>query len=181
MPPTQNSVLQPKSLLRCEEAFAVLVLENNFERWIYFAEKTLKEQNEMVDEDNDDNDDNDSGSSNGDENSEISNNDSEHTVISIPDVLYQQKIKQRKDKRETAGKWTSDGMKRLNTLITMVKDGRNGESREIFEEKLQDMYIKHADKNMELIAKNKRKREMEELNNRKKGIVVQNVLDFVAL
>ena len=164
-----------------EEAFAVLVLENNFERWIYFAEKTLKEQNEMVDEDNDDNDDNDSGSSNGDENSEISNNDSEHTVISIPDVLYQQKIKQRKDKRETAGKWTSDGMKRLNTLITMVKDGRNGESREIFEEKLQDMYIKHADKNMELIAKNKRKREMEELNNRKKGIVVQNVLDFVAL
>ena len=72
-------------------------------------------------------------------------------------------------------------MKRLNTLITMVKDGRNGESREIFEEKLQDMYIKHADKNMELIAKNKRKREMEELNNRKKGIVVQNVLDFVAL
>ena len=72
-------------------------------------------------------------------------------------------------------------MKRLNTLITMVKDGRNGESREIFEEKLQDMYIKHADKNMELIAKNKRKREMEELNNRKNGIVVQNVLDFVAL
>ena len=99
----------------------------------------------------------------------------------IPDVLYQQKVKKRKDKRETAGKWTTEGMNRLNSLITMVQDGRNGERREQFEEELQDMYIKHADKNMELMAKNKRKREMDEMNSRKKGVVIQNVLDFVAI
>ena len=31
-----------------EEAFAVLVLENNFDRWIYLAEKTVKKHNETV-------------------------------------------------------------------------------------------------------------------------------------
>ena len=113
--------------------------------------------------------------------SDDSGGDSDKSVENIPDVLYQQKIKKRKDKRETAGKWTPEGMKRLNSLITMVQDGRNGERREQFEEELQDMYIKHADKNMELMAKNKRKREMDEMNSRKKGVVIQNVLDFVAL
>ena len=113
--------------------------------------------------------------------SDDSGDDSDKSVENIPDVLYQQKIKKRKDKRETAGKWTPEGMKRLNSLITMVQDGRNGERREQFEEELQYMYIKYADKNMELMAKNKRKREMDEMNSRKKGVVIQNVLDFVAL
>ena len=140
-----------------EEAFAVLVLENNFDRWIYLAEKTVKKHNETVD------------------------NDTESSDDDAPPVLYQQKIKTRKDKRETAGKWTDKGMVRLNSLITMVKAGRNSETREDFEEELQDVYVKNADSNMELMAKNKRKREMEELNSRKKGVVVENVLDFVAL
>ena len=77
--------------------------------------------------------------------------------------MYQQKIKQRKDKRETAGKWTSEGMKRLNSLITMVQEDRNKETREDFEEELQDMYVKYADKNMEQISRNKRKRELDEM------------------
>ena len=165
-----------------EEAFAVLALENNFDRWIYFAEKKLKEKKKVtIDEDvsanSNDHDEDQSGTSYSDD----SGGDSDKSVENIPDVLYQQKVKKRKDKRETAGKWTTEGMNRLNSLITMVQDGRNGERREQFEEELQDMYIKHADKNMELMAKNKRKREMDEMNSRKKGVVIQNVLDFVAL
>ena len=165
-----------------EEAFAVLALEKNFDRWVYFAEKKLKEKKKLIIEDDvsansNDQDEDQSGRSYSDD----SGGDSDKSVENIPDVLYQQKIKKRKDKRETAGKWTPEGMKRLNSLITMVQDGRNGERREQFEEDLQDMYIKYADKNMELMAKNKRKREMDEMNSRKKGVVIQNVLDFVAL
>ena len=157
-----------------EEAFAVLVLENNFQRWVYFAEKRLGE-------DKDDNSEVCNGGESGASYSDDSNDDSKKTVEKIPDVLYQQKIKKRKDKRETAGKWTADGMKRLNSLITMVQEGRNSEDREQFEEELQDRYIKLADENIETMSKNKRKREMEEMNRRKKGVVIQNVLDFVAL
>ena len=72
-------------------------------------------------------------------------------------------------------------MKRLNSLIAIVQVSRNSEMREEFEEDLQGMYIKHTDSNMELMAKSKRKREIEEMNSRKKGIVVKNILDLVAL
>lgn len=158
-----------------EEAFAVLVLENNFERWVYFAEKKLRK-----------NKDDNSDITNGDESGisysdDTSHDDSDNTVEKIPDVLYQQKIKKRKDKRETAGKWTPDGMNRLNSLITIVQEARNTEGREHFEEELQDRYIKLADENIETMSKNKRKREMDEMNSRKKGVVIQNVLDFVTL
>ena len=158
-----------------EEAFAVLVLENNFQRWVYSAKKKIRDKKDV-----------DSEVSNGEEsgNSSSGNNtdDSDKDVVEkIPDVLYQKKIKKRKDKRETAGKWTADGMKRLNSLITMVQDGRNNENREEFEDELQDKYIKLADKNIETASKNKRKREMEEMNQRKKGVVIQNVLDLVTL
>ena len=163
-----------------EEAFAILLLENNFARWVYFAEKKRKEQNNSLEGDNNnDNEDNDSNE--GQSSSSSTLDDSDKTVENIPDVLYQQKIKKRKDKRETAGKWTPEGMKRLNSLITMVQDSRNSDMREEFEEDLQDIYIKHADSNMELMAKSKRKREIEEMNSRKKGIVVKNILDLVAL
>ena len=141
---------------------------------MYLAEKKLEENKDDA-----------SGISSGDESgvsySADSTDDSEKTVEKIPDVLYQQKIKPRKDKRETAGKWTLDGMKRLNSLITMVKEGRNSEDREQFEEELQHTYIKLADENIETMSKNKRKREAEDMNSSKKGVVLQNVLDFVAL
>ena len=43
------------------------------------------------------------------------------------------------------------------------------------------MYIKYADKNMEVVAANKRKREVKEMNQAEKKVVVQNVLDSVVL
>ena len=145
---------------------------------MYFADKTLKEQNNSLEEE--DIEDDQDGSSRGQSGRSTSDN-SDQTVENIPAVLYQKKWKKRKDKRETAGKWTLEGMKRLNSLITVVQVGRKSEMRENFEEEFQDMHIKHADRNMELMAKNKRKREIEEMNIRKRGVVVKNILDLVAL
>ena len=162
-----------------EKACTVLLLKINFDRWVYFADKTLKGQGESVEEDDMNNDEDNSSR---DQSGISFSDDSDKTVENILHVsLYQQKIKKRKDKREMLGKWTPEGMKRLISLITTVQVGRNYESREHFEEELQDMYIKQVDRNTKLMAKNKRKREIEEMNSMKKGIVVTNVLDLVAL
>ena len=111
-----------------EEAFGILVLENNFHCWVYLAKKNLNKQKEEIQEEEIDDED-----SNGEqinrsisEDSSVSNDSNEM----VPDVMYQKKIKQRKDKRKTAGKWTIEGMKRLNSLIEMVKQDRNSKNRE---------------------------------------------------
>ena len=95
-----------------EEAFAILVFENNFKRWIYQAEeqKGGEEQSQLV----------------------------------VPDVLYQQKVKKRKDNRDTAGRWTDEGMEHLNFFIKAVREYKSAESggstREVVEEELQQRY-----------------------------------------
>ena len=156
-----------------QEAFAALVFENNFDRWVYFANQKLNRVNE-----NETNDD-DSSQSVG---SIINSGSDESNDEPIPDVLYQQKIKKSKDKkREAAGKWTPEGMERLNELITMVQEGRNEVARDEFEEGLQQQYVDYAEENLDM-NKNKRKRELEQRNQRRrKTVVVQNILDLVAL
>ena len=156
-----------------EEAFAALVFENNFDRWVYFANQKLNRVNE-----NETNDD-DSSQSVG---SIINSGSDESNDEPIPDVLYQQKIKKSKDKkREAAGKWTPEGMERLNELITMVQEGRNEVARDEFEEGLQQQYVDYAEENLDM-NKNKRKRDLEQMNQRRrKTVVVQNILDLVAL
>ena len=98
----------------------------------------------------------------------------------VPDVLYQVKVRQRRDKIDTAGKWTKEGMKRLNDLITMVQEGRNGSRREQFEMLLQNKYVDYADANIELRDKNKRRRELEDMVTRtsNKKVIVKNVLNL---
>ena len=157
-----------------EEAFAALVFENNFDRWVYFAKQKLNRVNEN--ETNNDDDSNQSVGSLTNSGSDESNDEP------IPDVLYQQKIKKSKDKkREAAGKWTAEGMERLNELITMVQEGRNEVARDEFEEGLQQQYVDYAEENLDM-NKNKRKRELEQRNQRRrKTVVVQNILDLVAL
>ena len=156
-----------------EEAFAALVFENNFDRWVYFANQKLNRVNK-----NETNDD-DSSQSVG---SIINSGSDESNDEPIPDVLYQQKIKKSKDKkREAAGKWTPEGMERLNELITMVQEGRNEVARDEFEEGLQQQYVDYAEENLDM-NKNKRKRDLEQMNQRRrKTVVVQNILDLVAL
>ena len=162
-----------------EEAFSILVLENNFHCWVYLAKKNLNKQKEDIQEEEIDNEDSNGGQINRSISEDSSDSNKSNEIV--PDVVYQKKIKQRKDKRETAGKWTMEGMKRLNLLIEMVQQDRNSENREKFEEELQDMYINYADKNMERVAANKRKREVKEMNQAEKKVVVENVLDLVAL
>ena len=142
-----------------EEAFAALVFENNFDRWVYFAKQKLNRVNEK--ETNNDDDSNQSVGSLTNSGSDESNDEP------IPDVLYQQKIKKSKDKkREAAGKWTPEGMERLNELITMVQEGRNEAARDEFEEGLQQQYVDYAEENLDVV-KNKRKRELEQRNEMK--------------
>ena len=151
-----------------EEAFGVLVLENNLSRWIYMAERKRTTNMPRVNDD----------SSTSDTTNEAETDASEE----VPDVLYQARVKQRKDKIDTAGKWTQKGMKRLNELLTLVQEGRNGATREEFERSLQRKYVHYADSNVELRNKNKRKRELEEMTVvSNKTIVIKNVLNLVAL
>jgi len=140
---------------------------------VYFANQKLNRVNE-----NETNDDDRSQSVG----SIINSGSDESNDEPIPDVLYHQKIKKFKDKkREASGKWTAEGMERLNELITMVQEGRNEMERDEFEEGLQQQYVDYAEENLDM-NKNKRKRELEQRNQRRrKTVVVQNVLDLVAL
>ena len=156
-----------------EEAFAALVMENNFDRWVYFAEQNLKKIG-VTNANSDDG----SQSVTSIANSESDDSNKEQ----LPRVLYQLNIKKSKDNRkEAVGKWTLEGFERLNELITTVQEGRNRGTRDEFEDRLQQKYVDYAENNLGALHK-KRKRELEQQNERKKkAVVVQNVLDLVAL
>ena len=160
-----------------EEAFAILIFENNFERWVYMAERT-KKRKEMVNTTN-----MSEGTDTSNESSISSfDNDNDNEIDEVPDVLYQRKVRQRKDKIDTAGKWKREGMDRLNFLISLVEEGRNDPVREQFEIGLQERYIMYADSNIEAQNRNKRKRELEEMESTSnKTVVVKNVLNLVGL
>ena len=51
----------------------------------------------------------------------------------------------------------------------------------MFEEELQQHYILQADVNMAQLARNKRKREMKNIETMEKKVVVRNVLNFVEI
>ena len=156
-----------------EEAFAILILENSLNRWIYMAERQKRKLLRSAGKESED------SSSTSDD---VTDNSDDNDLGEIPDVLYQAKIRKRNDNIDTAGKWTEDGMKRLNALITMAQEGRNRTTRDEFETLLQNKYIQYADSNVEMRLRNKRKRELDEMNAMSnKGVVVKNVLNFVAL
>ena len=100
-----------------EEAFALLVLENNFDRWIYQAEvQRMKNQSR----------------------------DNLETVLppsmDVPDVLYQKKVKKRRDNIQTVGKWTAEGIERYDKILKDVM--RRREDRKDFEGLLKEEYNK---------------------------------------
>ena len=100
-----------------EEAFALLVLENNFDRWIYQAEvQRMKNQSR----------------------------DNLETVLppsmDVPDVLYQKKVKKRRDNIQTVGKWTTEGIERYDEILKDVM--RRREDRQDFEGLLKEEYNK---------------------------------------
>ena len=100
---------------------------------------------------------------------------------SIPEVLYQNNISKGKGKKIIAGKWNQDSFDRLNVLLDKIEEKRNSTARKTFEEKLQQNYILQADVNISQLARNKRKREMKNIETMEKKVVVRNVLNFVEI
>ena len=146
-----------------DEAFALLVFENNFERWTFLANKELNRSalNEESDEGNE-----------GEE--EV---DEEAT---LPDTLYQQKVKTRKDDRETAGRWNNEGIARLNELSDRIKETRNSNWREAIELDLTERYANNAHNSSEAYTKKKRRME-EALEANKKRVMANNMLNVMTL
>ena len=144
-----------------EEAFAFLLFENNFKRWVYLAEKEIL--TEKIDR-----------------GEVVEQNTNEEENGDIPDVLYQRKVKMRKDKRETAGKWTDKGMERYNEMLQTVKNYRNSDWRQNFEDELQKMYEKDTDKSGK--KKNKRNKDLNDEDNAKKQrVAATNMFDVMSL
>jgi len=100
-----------------EEAFGLLVLENNFDRWMYQAEvERMKLE---------------------------SRNNFDIVLppmVDVPDVLYQKKVKKRRNNVQTVGKWTAEGIERYDKILNDVI--RRREDREDFEVHLKEEYNK---------------------------------------
>ena len=168
-----------KVVTESEEAFAILVFENNFERWLYQADSKISSPS------------NDTGEqtvSTTEEETPIAgnqqdegNNSSATDNEAIPDVLYQKKVKTRKDNVVTAGRWTDEGLERYNELLTKVQEARKG--RGIFEETLKDTYVmtEPSDQYMEKLDKRNRSTNKEQNARKKKRVQVKNVLNVAEL
>ena len=142
-----------KVVTESEEAFAYLVFENNFKRWIYQAEATRRDGMEPNDDD---------------------------STASIPDVLYQKKVKKRKDNVITAGRWTDEGLERYNNLMVKVREAR--QVRGNFEEELKAMYVLNEPRDMYLSKQKKRnKDDNKDPSAKKKKVTVMNVLNVAEL
>ena len=137
-----------KNITESEEAFALLVFENNFERWKWQAEQEHIKSN---------------GGS-------ISNGEA-------PDVLYQKKVKKRRDDRDTAGKWLSIGLERFNELAKGVRKARS--ERLEYEERLFALYC-DEDEQLELFSKRMKRKELdkERVDNKQKKVMAVNMLDI---
>ena len=85
-----------------EEAFAILILENSLNRWIYTAKRQRRKILRNARRDNED-----SSSTCVNTNDDSKDND----LREIPDILYQAKVRKRNDNIDAAGKWIEDGMK----------------------------------------------------------------------
>ena len=150
-----------------EEAFALLVFENYFKRWEFMSKIEIDKNRTSI-----------SNASESSEENELVQNRRENN-INVPETLYQQKVKESKDKKKSAGRWTSEGFERYNELLTKVKESRNKRWRQKFEEDLQQMYVDKADRNLN--AYNRRKRKMDEENAKKSKVKPMNMLDVMTL
>ena len=154
-----------------EEAFAILVFENSFDRWLYQADSKIsapsndtEEQTVTVEE-----------GTIAIQGSTVTGNDA------IPDVLYQKKVKKRKDNVVTAGRWTDAGLGRYNELLTKVQEARKG--RGVFEDSLKETYVMTEPSDLYLDKLDKRNRSTDNEHNarKKKKVQVKNVLNVAEL
>ena len=94
-----------------EEAFAVLVLENNYRKWKWMS-TSVDVEGEV---------------------------EGGGVTAPQPLLIYQENLKPRKDGKPNAGDWTEEGLARMNELCDMVDEKRN--NRKDFEKDLMRMYV----------------------------------------
>ena len=188
-----------------EEAYAALLFENYFERWMYQAKEELDNEErenrekyqkilnvesgeiDSSDVEGDDNDSRDVGDDNGhNDGDEVSKEKDDLGDVdrdngdNVPDVLYQKKVKTRKDKRVTAGRWTYEGMERLNEFFEVVISFRDCDDRKEWEKELKEEYRELAIKSGKEAYFNKKKAQ-EEKEETKKKVKLRNLLNIAEL
>ena len=168
-----------KVVTESEEAFAILVFENNFERWLYQADSKISSPSNDTEEQTVST--TEEGSPTAGNQQEEGNSSSATDNEAIPDVLYQKKVKTRKDNVVTAGRWTDEGLERYNELLTKVQEARK--SRGTFEDSLKDTYVmtEPSDQYMEKLDKRNRSTGKEQNARKKKRVQVKNVLNVAEL
>ena len=164
-----------------EEALAMLIFENAFQRWIHMADMQLKklynERSDGInkDKEHESNKKNEGNNKDNDDDFEI-----DELGNNIPNVLYQRNVQHKKNKVHTAGKWLDKGIKRYNEMLMVVKQNRNSSWRNKFEKNLQDVYIKLADENMDKYMR-KRNKSQEQLKSKKVKVQAINMFDEMEL
>ena len=151
-----NSALENLSCIVTvtEEAFALLIFENNLKRWVYLAECAI-----------------------------ASETDDDLVPSNVPNVLYQENRKKRKDGRFTAGKWTKLGYDRMNEIVLEVQKQRK--EREAFEERLRNSFFQNLDESeVSSISKKRKRQDVDKEEDEEEGSErskVINLLDIDAL
>ena len=148
---TASFTLLKDAVTLSEEAFALLVLENNFKKWIFQAKQ-------LMNRDNDNNSD------------EVE-----------PNVLYQMNIKNKNNGKNIVGRWTEIGFQRYNDLVEEVKKLQNSRDEfemQLMNAYINEMSEEDGETSP---SRRKRKsQEIEDEENSRK-ITVVNTLDIVML
>ena len=150
--------LLSKTLTVAEEAFAMLQFENSMKRWIWLADKEAMKHQGNIEGINVD--------------SIVNNLDDDE----IPEMMYQNNIKKRKDNIYTAGKWTEEGLERYNEFIGIVQKRRL--NTQLFERTLKAKMIEAI--SSESMRKKRKKREIaiENTAEPKRKVIVTNILNL---
>ena len=150
--------LLSKTLTVAEEAFAMLQFENSMKRWIWLADKEAMKHQGNIEGINVD--------------SIVNNLDDDE----IPEMMYQNNIKKRKDNIYTAGKWTEEGLERYNEFIGIVQKRRL--NAQLFEQRLKAKIIEAI--SSENLKKKRKNREIAVgmTAEPKRKVIVTNILNL---
>ena len=94
----------------------------------------------------------------------------------IPEVMYQNNCKKRKDNVYTAGKWTEEGLARYNEFIGIVQKRRL--NAQVFEERLKARMIGAISSESMRKKRKRRQRVVEKTAEPKKKVIITNILNL---
>ena len=156
-----------------EEAFAIIVLENCMNRWVFLAEHPNYMESHTTSGDTE------RVVGNVNVNSDVSSQDDDNNQ-QLPQLKYQHKIKARKDGRVSAGEWNTRGLMRYNEISNMVKIARSEENRiGDFEDDIVTMYEEDTDIETvrRMLHKRRRQQKDDSVGESPNKIVVVNFFD----